>query len=330
MKDKIKIKIINECNKWKDEYCNHSIKERHQKGQWFTPGELIIKMIDGLDFSKDFLDPAAGNGNILASLLIAGVEPHHIFCNELDEEILNLAKQRLQKLAKSLYGVKIPEENFTNENAENKEAYQKDDFIIIQNPPYIRGSHKKIFKEASKHGLVYSLQPVGTWKTHEGNIKELLPLHTSNIYFDTTYFPMAIFTNSEKDIMEWNKDFSTLDKVNGTYPLYVSSFLSNNGRGFNNGVKLNQEGNNVVYFKDEKERTNFIKNVGKIVPLQLLFFSGIFPTPKQRLCPPLDREYSKDELLDYFGMNKKVYKEYDDLNVKENYRCSYDRFIRRK
>ena len=122
----VKNKIVKENILWLDNYGKNNIEERHSKGQYFTPSSLIIKMIEKLDCidpEEDYLDPAAGNGNILAALLICGVRPEHIFCNELDPGMLELAKERLNNLAMELYGEPVPDDHFSCEDATTDAAY---------------------------------------------------------------------------------------------------------------------------------------------------------------------------------------------------------------
>ena len=406
LSDEIKNRIIKENKEWLDNYGENSKEERHKKGQFFTPASLIIKMIEHVDdFSGPFLDPAAGNGGILAALLLCGIEPENIFCNELDEQILELAKGRLNKLSMKLWGREIPTENFSKEDAKTDAAYfGKENFTIITNPPYGRGCpQKKIFKKASEKGLVYSLQPVGSWRTRVGNICELLPLHTSKNEFGIAIMPLAIHTNALEDTVDWDisniPTCEDLPKVNeslkvkgtnfgghdplcntvnvkqepllvnnpssgerlrntvnitqeplgvgsqnhgdhimcGTHiiqpddkqPLLCAMVTNHNGKDLMNCAYLQQEikpNKNIIYFNSKKERTNFIRNIGKIIPLQMLFFSGLFPRPIQRILPPLDREYSTDELLDYFHFPKDVYREFNDMTPEEEYRVSYERW----
>ena len=118
--------IIEECNKWKDEYGDMTMEERKKLGAFYTPGELIIEMIeclDNIDPDEDYEDPAAGNGNILAALMLCGVKPNHIYCNELDVSTLERCKKRLNDLAMKLYGETIPESHFRHADALTEEAY---------------------------------------------------------------------------------------------------------------------------------------------------------------------------------------------------------------
>lgn len=89
------------------EYQN-GIKERKAKGQFFTPPELIIQMIEKFDdLDGTFFDPCGGSGNLLVGLIKAGVAPENIYYNELDENEFEAGKKRLMALG-------VPEDHFTN------------------------------------------------------------------------------------------------------------------------------------------------------------------------------------------------------------------------
>lgn len=45
--------------------------------------------------------------------------------------------------------------------------------ICIMNPPYGAGLHKKIFNKACSYSKVFSLQPLGSWKTQVGEKKNM-------------------------------------------------------------------------------------------------------------------------------------------------------------
>lgn len=96
------------------EYQN-DIKERKKKGQFFTPPELIIKMIEKFDnLDGTFFDPCGGSGNLLVGLIMSGVAPENIYYNELDINEFNAGKKRLMDLG-------VPEDHFTNFDVLSKE-----------------------------------------------------------------------------------------------------------------------------------------------------------------------------------------------------------------
>lgn len=124
-------------------YTN-DLKERQTKGQFFTPSELVIQMIEKFDdLDRDFIDPCGGNGNLLIGLIVAGVSPDSIYYNELDENEYKAGVKRLTELG-------VPEDHCTNFDAvsdEFEEYYKNASMSVIMNPPYLRNTHLKILKK---------------------------------------------------------------------------------------------------------------------------------------------------------------------------------------
>ena len=94
--DKQKQDIIEEFNEWKDKmYANKTLAERQDYGQFFTPPELTIRMLEKFEnLEGKILDPALGAGNLLAAAIKAGAGPKNIYGIELDSEILKIAADR--------------------------------------------------------------------------------------------------------------------------------------------------------------------------------------------------------------------------------------------
>lgn len=88
-----------------NQYANNEKKERQKLGQFFTPPELVIRMIEKFhDLDDDVLDPCAGSGNLLVGCIIAGADPKKCYGIELDEKQAEICRNRLEN-----YGV--PREN---------------------------------------------------------------------------------------------------------------------------------------------------------------------------------------------------------------------------
>lgn len=85
---------------WKDKmYADNSISRRKDFGQFFTPPELSIKMLEKFDNTDGtILDPCCGAGNLLAAAIKAGFDPNKVYGIEIDEEILKIAHSRLVPL----------------------------------------------------------------------------------------------------------------------------------------------------------------------------------------------------------------------------------------
>ena len=92
--------IKEEYTKWKDGmYANRTLSERKDFGQFFTPPELSIKMLEKFDNTDGtILDPCCGAGNLLAAAIFAGFKPDNIYGIELDPDILQIAVERLSLL----------------------------------------------------------------------------------------------------------------------------------------------------------------------------------------------------------------------------------------
>ena len=92
--------IKEEYTKWKDSmYANRTLSERKDFGQFFTPPDLSIKMLEKFENNDGtILDPCYGAGNLLAAAIFAGFKPENIYGIELDPDILQIAIERLSLL----------------------------------------------------------------------------------------------------------------------------------------------------------------------------------------------------------------------------------------
>lgn len=113
-------KIIDEFNNWLDyQYAGKDKAERQKLGQFFTPPQLTIKMLEKFETfeNKTILDPTCGAGGLLAAAIIAGADPKLVYGIELDEEVLAVAKKRLCPMG-------VPEKNLKVGNALDSDAYE--------------------------------------------------------------------------------------------------------------------------------------------------------------------------------------------------------------
>jgi SAM-dependent methyltransferase len=96
--------IRKEYNEFKEAmYAGKSLKERQELDQFFTPPEISIRLIEELsDLSGNVLDPTCGSGNLLAAALIAGADSDKVFGNELDEDMIPICLNRLNKVCDQL------------------------------------------------------------------------------------------------------------------------------------------------------------------------------------------------------------------------------------
>lgn len=100
------------------QYQGKSKAERQELGQFYTPSELSIKMIEKFsDLNDKIIDPTAGAGNLLAACIMAGADPKNIFAIELDKKIYeNVLVPRLTKLG-------VPKENIRRGDALDPKAW---------------------------------------------------------------------------------------------------------------------------------------------------------------------------------------------------------------
>lgn len=120
LSEEIKSKIKKEYDEWfESQYAGKSKQERQKLGQFFTPPELTIRMIEKFDEikNKDILDPTCGAGGLLAAMIIAGADPNRVFGIELDSEIAEVCKKRLSKFG-------VPENNIKIGNALDSDSYE--------------------------------------------------------------------------------------------------------------------------------------------------------------------------------------------------------------
>jgi type I restriction-modification system DNA methylase subunit len=110
--------IENEFNQWKDKmYANKTLAERQDFGQFFTPPSLTIKMLEKFqDLEGSILDTTCGAGNLIAAAIMAGADPKLVYGIELDPDILEIARSRLESLG-------VPKINLHQGNALYEECY---------------------------------------------------------------------------------------------------------------------------------------------------------------------------------------------------------------
>lgn len=116
--------ITDEYNQWKDkQYAGKTLEQRKELDAFFTPPELTIQMIETFDSieNKSILDPTSGAGGLIAACIIAGADPKLCYCNELDEDILKICKERLIPMG-------VPEENIHQGNALDPRCIEKCSF----------------------------------------------------------------------------------------------------------------------------------------------------------------------------------------------------------
>lgn len=119
LSENIKNKIIDEYKDFvQQQYAGKSLEERQELGQFYTPPELSIMMLEKFDdLEGTILDPTCGAGGLLAAAILAGADPKKCYGIELDQKILDsVCIPRLLALG-------VPKENLHFGNALNEDCY---------------------------------------------------------------------------------------------------------------------------------------------------------------------------------------------------------------
>ena len=117
LSEDIKEKIRKELSDFTSQYGEKTLKERKDLGAFFTPPELVIQMIEKFEnLEGKILDPTCGSGQLLIGCIIAGADPKLVYGIELDPEILEIARSRLEVLG-------VPKVNLHQGNALYEECY---------------------------------------------------------------------------------------------------------------------------------------------------------------------------------------------------------------
>ena len=120
LNDDIKAKIQAEYDSWRDKLWAGKTKEERQKlGQFATPPQLTIKMLEKFDsLEGNVLDPCLGAGNLIAAAIIAGADPRKCYGIELDPVVHKVAQLRLSKLG-------VPPCNIVQGDALDPKSYEE-------------------------------------------------------------------------------------------------------------------------------------------------------------------------------------------------------------
>ena len=114
--------IDTEFKQWTElQYAGKDKKERQKLGQFFTPPQLTIKMLEKFDTvkDKDILDPTVGAGGLLIACILVGADPHRVFGIELDPVILKVCRRRMLKFG-------VPPWHLKEGNALESASYEFD------------------------------------------------------------------------------------------------------------------------------------------------------------------------------------------------------------
>jgi tRNA G10 N-methylase Trm11 len=115
-------KIIEEFLSWRErQYAGKTQEERQRFGQYFTPPDYTLRMLDEYNIENinkiTIKDTSCGCGGLLVAALICGAKPENIYGVELDKEILQLCKQRLNEYCDAEGLPRVPDTNIHQGNA---------------------------------------------------------------------------------------------------------------------------------------------------------------------------------------------------------------------
>ena len=118
LSEEVKKSIHDEYNEWVDkQYGGKTLKERQELGQFFTPPELTIQMIEQFtDLEGSILDPCCGSGCLLVGCVLSGGDPNQIYGIDLDSKMVDICRERLSKFG-------VPKEHIHHGNSLNDDCY---------------------------------------------------------------------------------------------------------------------------------------------------------------------------------------------------------------
>lgn len=118
--EEIKQKIHEDYDSCKETMYGNLTKEQRKKlGAFYTPPELVIKMIEEFDdLNDDIVDPCCGIGLLLSGCIIAGADPKRCFGIEINEDQAERCRDRLEK-----YGV--PRDNIITGSCLDEDTWGK-------------------------------------------------------------------------------------------------------------------------------------------------------------------------------------------------------------
>ena len=172
--------------------------EQKKKGQYFSPDEIVDKMISftDLNWKGNIYEPTAGNGNIVMKILDKKVSEgmaqqeaiDTTFANELDETSYIALTERVKAYCEANNIVYRPE-NITNQDARTcKPAC--DGYEIITNLPFGSWNNSNLPKQiinnyADIHAVYLTKWSTGCYKKYVPHVKKFENVVFPGIIFDT-------------------------------------------------------------------------------------------------------------------------------------------------
>ena len=169
-----------------------------KEGAWMTPAEIVDKMINfgDLDYTKNILEPTAGNGNIVMKVIdkkiSIGMTPQQAidstYGNELNKERYDDMIKRLKEFCIN-NNCNFPESNFTNEDILKKEI-DIENYEIITNLPFGSWSNsnlpRQIINKFTDTKAIYLTKwSTGCNKKYVQHVKKFENIVFPGIVYDT-------------------------------------------------------------------------------------------------------------------------------------------------
>lgn len=172
--------------------------EQKKKGQYFSPDDVIYKMIAfaDLDWKGNIYEPTAGDGNIVMHIIYTkcskGMTAQEAidttFANEFDTDVYNRLVARLKTYCE-LNHINYREENITNQDARVfKPACDK--YEIITNLPFGSWANSNLPKQiinnySDIHAVYLTKWSTGCYKKYVPHVKKFENVVFPGIVYDT-------------------------------------------------------------------------------------------------------------------------------------------------
>jgi hypothetical protein len=172
--------------------------EQKKKGQYFTPDDIVDKMINfaDLDYTGNIYEPTAGDGNIVMKIIdkkmSLGLTPQRAidttFANEFDQTVFEALTARVKAFCDE-HNIIYREENITNQDARTfKPACDK--YEIITNLPFGSWTDSNLPKAiinnySGIHAVYLTKWSTGCYKKYVPHVKKFENVVFPGIVYDT-------------------------------------------------------------------------------------------------------------------------------------------------
>lgn len=176
----------------------HTETEQKKKGQWFTPEDIVNKMIEFTDLNwfGNIYEPTAGDGNIVMKIIdkkvSLGMTPQEAidttYANEFDTPVYDALTARLKTYCTE-HNINYREDNITNQDARVCKP-GCDKYEIITNLPFGSWNNsnlpRQIINNYSDIRAVYLTKwTTGCYKKYVPHVKKFENVVFPGIVYDT-------------------------------------------------------------------------------------------------------------------------------------------------